>query len=123
MAIAPLGQVAQVLTHLYRARLAYKALRGIVNAPQERPIAKRFVYKPELDGEIAFHDLTFTYPDEKTPALSGVSFKLGKGERVARSLFTKRPRGYPVAAIGLRWPVVIGTSGAASCSRSRQSRT
>ncbi len=82
-ALAPLGQVAQVLTRLYQARLAYKALRGIVNAPQERPIGKRFVLKPKLEGEIAFKDLTFTYPDEKTPALSGVSFRLGKGERVA----------------------------------------
>ena len=78
--IAPLGQVAGVVSQLYRARLAYKALRMVMEAPQERPPKARFVYKPSLDGDIAFRDLTFTYPNEKTPAIKDISFAIKAGE-------------------------------------------
>ncbi|MCZ6454652.1 MAG: type I secretion system permease/ATPase [Alphaproteobacteria bacterium] len=81
--IAPLGQVAGVVSQLYRARLAYKALRMVMEAPQERPPKARFVYKPSLDGDIAFRDLTFTYPGEKTPAIKDISFAIKAGEKVA----------------------------------------
>ena len=81
--IAPLGQVAGVLSQLYRARLAYKALRMLMEAPQERPRKARFVFKPTLDGDVAFRDLTFTYPNEKTPALKNISFAIKAGEKIA----------------------------------------
>ena len=81
--IAPLGQVAGVLSQLYRARLAFKALSMVMNAPQERPRKARFVFKPSLDGHIAFRDVVFTYPDEKTPALKDISFDIKAGEKVA----------------------------------------
>ncbi|NKB50576.1 MAG: type I secretion system permease/ATPase [Alphaproteobacteria bacterium] len=81
--IAPLGQVAGVLSQLYRARLAYKALQMLMEAPQERPAKARFVFKAELKGDVELRDLTFTYPSEKTPALKNISFKLKAGEKVA----------------------------------------
>ncbi|MDH3738790.1 MAG: type I secretion system permease/ATPase, partial [Alphaproteobacteria bacterium] len=81
--IAPLGQVAGVLSQLYRARLAYKALRMLMEAPQERPRKARFVFKPALEGDVEFRDLTFTYPNEKTPALRNISFTIKAGEKVA----------------------------------------
>ncbi len=81
--IAPLGQVAGVLSQLYRARLAYQALRMVMSAPQERPAKARFVFKPSLDGDVAFRDLTFTYPDEKSPAIKDISFSIKAGEKVA----------------------------------------
>ena len=81
--IAPLGQIAGVLSQLYRARLAYKALRMVMEAPQERPRKAQFVFKASLDGDVAFRDVTFTYPGEKTPALKDISFALKAGEKVA----------------------------------------
>lgn len=81
--IAPLGQVAGVLSQLYRARLAYSALRSVMGAPQERPRKARFVYKQSLVGDIEFRGLTFTYPDEKTPAVKDISFRVKAGEKVA----------------------------------------
>lgn len=81
--IAPLGQVAGVLSQLYRARLAYKALRMLMEAPQERPPKARFVFKPSINGDVALRDLTFTYPNEKTPAIKNISFSIKAGEKVA----------------------------------------
>ena len=82
-AIAPLGQVARVLSLMYRARLAYKALQGLVAAPQERPNRARFVNHPKIAGAVRFKNVTFTYPGEKQPALKEVSFSVAPGERVA----------------------------------------
>ncbi len=81
--IAPLGQIAGVVSQLYRARLAYMALRMVMEAPQERPAKAHFVFKQTLDGDVELRDLTFTYPNEKTPALKNISFALKAGEKVA----------------------------------------
>ena len=81
-ALAPLGQVAQVLTKMYAARTAYGAVKRVVETPQERPEGATFTYKSSYNGELAFKQVSFTYPDEKVAALNEVSFAVQRGEKV-----------------------------------------
>jgi ATP-binding cassette subfamily C protein LapB len=51
--------------------------------PVERPAGKDFVHRPALQGGIEFKNVSFTYPEQSSEALSNVSFKIAPGERVA----------------------------------------
>ena len=81
-AMAPLGQVAGILTRYHQARAAYQALTAMMALPVERPIDKRFLHRPKIAGGITFNTVRFGYPGENIPALDGVSFRLDAGERV-----------------------------------------
>jgi ATP-binding cassette subfamily C protein LapB len=81
-AMAPLTQVAGLLTRYHQARAAYDALDRVMALPVERPAQARFLHRPQLRGEVAFRDVTFAYPGQKLPALHAVSFVIRPGERV-----------------------------------------
>lgn len=82
-AMAPLGQVAALLTRFHQSRTSLSTLNNIMALPTERPDDMRFVHRPSLRGDIEFKNVTFTYPNQKLPALQNVSFKIAAGERVA----------------------------------------
>ncbi len=81
-AMAPLGQVAGILTRFHQSRTALDTLNRLMRLDTERPTTKNFVHRPRLKGAIEFKNVTFTYPDQKLAALSDVSFRVGPGERV-----------------------------------------
>jgi ATP-binding cassette, subfamily C, bacterial LapB len=81
-AMAPLAQVAGILTRYHQARAAYDALDKVMALPVERPAQARFLHRPRLDGEVAFKEVTFSYPGQKQPALDKASFVIKPGERV-----------------------------------------
>lgn len=81
-ALAPLGQVAQVLTRSHQALIAFKAVRTLMDQPVDRPLSARFVHRQAFDGAIEFKELSFAYPGDKSAALSAVSLKIEPGERV-----------------------------------------
>jgi ATP-binding cassette, subfamily C, bacterial LapB len=81
-AMAPLAQVAGLLTRYHQARAAYDALDKVMALEVERPTQSRFLHRPQLRGEVAFKGVTFTYPGQKLPALDKVSFVVKPGERV-----------------------------------------
>lgn len=81
-AMAPLGQVAGVLTRFHQAKTALDTLNGIMRLPVERPPDRIFVHRPDIKGAIELKSASFTYPGQKLPALSDVSFRIAAGERV-----------------------------------------
>jgi ATP-binding cassette subfamily C protein LapB len=81
-ALAPLGQVAGLMTRYHQSISALRTLNNIMQLPVERPANKSFVHRPGIRGEIEFRNVTFSYPGQQTPALQNVSFKLAAGERV-----------------------------------------
>ncbi len=81
-AMAPLGQVAGILTRYHQARAAYQALTQLMELPVERPDGKAFLHRPEIQGAIAFREVGFSYPGDQMRALDGVSFRIEPGERV-----------------------------------------
>lgn len=81
-AMAPLGQVAAVLTRYHQARTSLETLNGIMQLPTERPADRIFVHRPTIKGAIEFKSVSFCYPGQKLPALADVSFRIAPGERV-----------------------------------------
>jgi ATP-binding cassette subfamily C protein LapB len=81
-ALAPLGQVAGLMTRYHQSKSALATLNNIMQLPVERPPAKSFVHRPKIRGEIEFRNVTFSYPGQQNPALSNVSFRLAAGDRV-----------------------------------------
>lgn len=81
-ALAPLAQIAGILTRLHQAKAAYEALDHIMGLPVERPRTTRFLHRPRLSGAIEFKAVRFSYPGQKLPALDQLSFKIQSGERV-----------------------------------------
>jgi len=81
-AMAPLGQVAGILTRYHQARAAYQALAQLMALPTERPVDKAFLHRPSLEGNVVFRGVGFSYPSERLRALDSVSFQVQSGERV-----------------------------------------
>jgi len=81
--LAPMGQVAGLMTNYEDTKTSYETLNNIISQPSERPDGKQFVEKPAFSGNIEFVDVTFTYPNADVPALKNVSFKINPNEHIA----------------------------------------
>jgi ATP-binding cassette subfamily C protein LapB len=82
-ALAPMGQVAGILTRYHQSKAALSSLNTLMSLPVERPSGREFLHRPEFKGGIEFKNVSFKYPDQPMDALSGVSFKISPGEKVA----------------------------------------
>jgi ATP-binding cassette subfamily C protein LapB len=80
--LAPLVQVAQLLTRFHRSMSALRSLNHIMKAPIERPPLTKFLHRPTLEGAVSFKEVRFAYPGADVEALRGVSFDIAAGERV-----------------------------------------
>ena len=81
-AIAPIGQVANLMSRYHGAQSAMKTIDGIMAKPVERPLNARFLHRPDLKGKIAFKGVDFTYPEAQRKSLADVSFTIEAGEKV-----------------------------------------
>lgn len=85
-AIAPIGQVANLMTRYHQAMGALRTLNGIMSRPVDRPAQARFLHRPDLKGKISFDRVCFSYPGSARGAnrrvLDGVSFTIEAGEKV-----------------------------------------
>lgn len=81
-AIAPMAQIAGLITNYQQAKAAYVSLDALMNSEVERPDGKTFVRRPNFEGDIEFRSVSFNYPETTSPTLSGLSFKIKSGERV-----------------------------------------
>ena len=80
--MGPLASIAGILMRLNQARASLQGLDNLMKTPVERPEGKVFVHRPNFRGHIEFKNVTFSYPNQKTPALNDVSFNIDAGERV-----------------------------------------
>lgn len=81
-ALAPLGQLASLMTRYHYARDALLFFNRMMELPQERPAGKPFVSRAKLGGKIEFRNVSFSYPENSEPAIDNVSFTIQKGEHV-----------------------------------------
>ena len=81
-AIAPLGQAVGMLMQFQNARMSLETLDKLMAQPVERPDALAFIHRPEIEGEIEFRDVSFSYPGQDEPALQNVSLRVAPGEHV-----------------------------------------
>lgn len=82
-ALAPLAQIATLLTRYYQSHVALKALNQVMQQPTERNAQQHFVQRHALQGEICLENLRFTYPQQSQAALDQVSLHIKAGEKIA----------------------------------------
>ncbi|OHC92262.1 MAG: ATPase, partial [Sphingomonadales bacterium RIFCSPHIGHO2_01_FULL_65_20] len=80
-AVAPLGQIAQLMTRLTQARTAYAQINGLLEHPPEGPAQTAIA--PKVTGQIELRKVSFRYPGQAEAALSDVSLRIRPGEKVA----------------------------------------
>jgi ATP-binding cassette subfamily C protein LapB len=81
-AMGPLGQVVGLLMQYQNARTALTSLEDMMKKEPERPDETNYLHRPEINGEIAFENVHFSYPGRDQEALRGVSFRIKPGEKV-----------------------------------------
>ena len=82
-AMAPIGQVAALLSRLQGSLVSLSGLNDLIKLPQEREEGRDYVRKPDFEPRIEFSDVTFSYTPESAPAIINASFSITPGERVA----------------------------------------
>ncbi len=80
--VAPLSQIAMLLTRARHAFLSIKILDTVMGLPDDRPSAQGFVNRSIEHGEIVFRSVTFRYPEVDRKVLDGLSFRVRPGEKV-----------------------------------------
>ncbi|WP_055135966.1 type I secretion system permease/ATPase, partial [Pseudomonas corrugata] len=80
--LAPLGQIAGLITRYQQAQLTMRSTDALMALPQERDAKQRPLDRTQLQGALEVQGVTFHYNDQSTPALSNASFHLTAGERV-----------------------------------------
>ena len=80
--VAPLGQIAMLLTRLSQTLSAYRALDKVMRADDEAASSLP-LRRPRLDGGISFRKVSFRYPGTEHNAIDDISFSIAPGERVA----------------------------------------
>ncbi len=81
--LAPLGQIASLITRLQQARLTMQSTDSLMALPQERQDKQRPLERTQLKGALEARHINFVYPGMSTPALIDVSVQIKPGERVA----------------------------------------
>lgn len=81
-ALAPLSQLAALLTSYDHAEAALKSLDEVMDMPVERPAGERFLQEHEFQGGIQFQSVEFSYPGQPRAALAGASFRVAPGEKI-----------------------------------------
>jgi ATP-binding cassette, subfamily C, bacterial LapB len=81
-AVAPLAQIAQLLSRLTSARTAYQQVNRLMMQPSEIPTGAP-LRPAALEGKIELRNVSFRYPGAAENALHGINLTINPGERVA----------------------------------------
>lgn len=82
-ALAPLAQLAQVLSRANGALSSYKTLDSLMQQGGETDADRSYLRRAKMDGKIEFKDVVFRYPGQTGRAMDSVSFTIEPGEKVA----------------------------------------
>ena len=81
-AVAPMGQIAALITNFQQTQTAFRSLDALMNQPVERPENKQFVRRPSFKGSIQFKAVNFSYPEAEKATLTGITLKIQPGEHI-----------------------------------------
>jgi len=81
-AVAPLTQIATLLSRVTATRTAYRQLDTLMSTAPEGPAGEALV-PVRTEGRIEFRNVHFRYPGASEKALEAVSFTLEPGEHLA----------------------------------------
>ncbi|MCE1114371.1 MULTISPECIES: type I secretion system permease/ATPase [Pseudomonas] len=80
--LAPLGQIAGLITRYQQAQLTMQSTDALMSLPQERQAQQQALEHTALHGGVSINHASFRYPGQAAAALNDVSFTLKPGERI-----------------------------------------
>lgn len=80
--IAPVGQLVGLISSWDQTLLSFESIKAIMQK-EEEDSDRELIFKNSFNGDIEFQGVSFAYPDSEKEALSDVTFKVKKGEKVA----------------------------------------
>ena len=81
--MAPLGQITGLLGRMNQARSAFRGLDEVLAVSTEEETRADYVKRPNLAGDIAFKNVTFTYEDQPDPVLHDINLEIKAGQKIA----------------------------------------
>ena len=81
-AVAPLGQIAGLLSRIAMTRTAFRQIDEMMRTPREGPAVEPLLLD-NVKGRIEFRDVDFRYPGAAEKTIEKVSFTVAAGEHVA----------------------------------------
>ncbi len=81
--IAPMRQLAGLITRIHGAKAAFNSLQKLMEKPVEMDIHKSYLQKTQFDGAFEFNNVSFAYPEAVVQSLHEVSFKIKPGQKIA----------------------------------------
>lgn len=80
--LAPLGQIAGLITRYQQAQLTMHSTDALMALPQERPAGQQTLERTQLHGALQVSQVTFRYNGQNAAALDNVSFTVKPDERI-----------------------------------------
>jgi ATP-binding cassette subfamily C protein LapB len=81
--IAPMRQVASLITRIHGAKAAFESLDKIMDNDIEIDESKTYIQKGKLSGEFEFKNVNFAYPEAEVLALHNMSFTIKANQKLA----------------------------------------
>lgn len=81
-AVAPMGQIASLITNYQQTRTAFRTLDGLMQQPVERSENKQYVRRPAFEGSVELKTVDFSYPEAERLTLSNISLHIKPKEHV-----------------------------------------
>jgi len=81
-AVAPMGQIASLITNFQQTQTAYKTLDNLMKQPVERSEEKQYVRRPTFEGGIELKSVNFSYPEAERLTLTNITLKIKPQEHV-----------------------------------------
>ncbi|WP_371919633.1 type I secretion system permease/ATPase [Pseudomonas sp. BBP2017] len=80
--LAPLGQIAGLITRYQQAQLTMRSTDALMALPQERQAGQQPLERTQLHGALEVSHVSFRYTGQNAAALNAVSFSVKPGERI-----------------------------------------
>ena len=81
MLLAPIKHLTELNPHIQRGLAAAESVFGLIDTPAEEDRGQIAIGRAR--GEVAFENVSFTYPTRVEPALAGVDLRVRPGETLA----------------------------------------
>lgn len=81
-AVAPMAQIATLITSYGQTRSAWQRLDELMQLPQERPSGRSFTAMAGFHQELRLQELVFAYPGAERATLQQLNLVIRKGEKV-----------------------------------------
>ena len=80
--VAPVSQIVGMIIRLDRTMLSLNNIDEIMNMPVERSKQQHYLSRPDLNGDIVFKNVNFSYQDQNFKVLKDINFTIKQGEKV-----------------------------------------